>query len=1195
MRKLTYIFVILSFLFWNAYAQKIGSLQSTGLLDSLPKLSTVNTFLDQTNSDTTKTPTPVTAPKDSSSKNVLRSSTLNRDNYTNVELNSGLNVIYTNQEINLNEVEFISNVLKVYNNETKPRAFYIDMALPAAWQLITKLDRYFTVKPKDTLFIPIRIAPRDFKKTSVNYTITTVLLSEEGSQIGDASFLAHTTKISKWELSVLPREKNYFLNKSNEVPFSMNIYNNGNTDQAILFYFKEIGKKAIINDENGNILNEKKKEFKFLPGEDTTLNFKFKAFKEKRNTQRIDIENHNPYLNSIEKKYSVIAFTKDAELNNKGGFVKSKRLSFIKLPNTTKMSQFGYASIPLIMDINVFNLIGRQPILNAVFRGSTMLEKGGAISYFFQNNFTSYYGRNFTKGSAFTLGYNKNKLNVNVGNVGSMGIGGMSFGTGGGRGINASYQINKHHRAGLYYTRGPQFFNSFFGTQSFGAFYFVNYRKIRGAASFGHLHNNVLDFKALSFGSNATYSITQKHSISAGFSGRYIYKTVQTTTSKLDYNVNLRYNGQINKLHREMLSIRYLNIEAVNPNRFRWNIIHRSQLKYFKKLPLNLNNNYSERLQFRRDGNGGYESIFTRYLANSVNSGFTLPNNSVISPNVFYNFIQLRSRWGHSRGIGFSYNFFNPETKLRFTYFAQGGYNFLPGLGTPNTFFFRTAAMTQFRTLTLNIRYGYGTGVMDTLNTFYTSKYPQTLGLNFSYQHAFRDERFVLIPFVNYNYVSVSNRHSFGIFPDFYFYSNTGWRFRLSIGSNFSFTEKINLSALVPTNSNNNNQNEEKWKLSSGLNVTIGVRKAFGIPIPKKLTKKRFASPVFICFYDFNGNKIYDSGELLIENVVVSIGETQVLSNEDGKCVIENIPAGKYKHIVFALEDLGTWYPVYEDSVNLIDQKKIFIPFVKGVKITGKVVMDREKFSSEVEKNIDLGKIKITATDSVGKAYTGLTNNKGEFELFVPYGKYTLNMDESILAGDRYRLLRNNYMVELKDGVDGIFHTFYIVERKRKLTKKKFGPDGKLMEETIEQKDKPKNPVPPKTLPDTTGNKKPLDPEKLKLDPKDYSPEELERMKAEFLKNTTPHTELKGTVFTVQLGAFALPVKPDAFAMVPEKLISERLPNGMIRISSGQFKTYKEAEDYQKLMYSLGYTAEDYIVAYLDGKYRNPAQTRKIK
>ncbi|MCC7051582.1 MAG: hypothetical protein IT239_07385, partial [Bacteroidia bacterium] len=790
---------------------------------------------------------------------------------------------------------------------------------------------------------------------------------------------------------------------------------------------------------------------------------------------------------------------------------------------------------------------------------------------------------------------------VNAGNVGGMGVGTASFGSSGGKGINASYLLGNNHRIGAYYTRSPKLFSPFYGYENVGGFYMYVARELRAGASVGHQNNNVRDQKAITFGTTVSYTLKKIHSLSASANGRYIYKSVTPLLTRLDYSGSLRYSGTISKKHQEMLSLNYFEYASQNPKQTLLNIIHRSQLGYIKKYPITVSNNYVERTNGIKLLNGNYGRIFSRGIGNTAATGISLKSGGVLSPSVFYNFVQMRSLWGHSRGGGISYSFFNPDTRLRFSYFAQGGYNLLPGKRLPNTFFFRTAAITQYRTLSLNIRYNYGTGVMDTINTFYTTKYPQSLGINFSYQYLFRDPRFLVMPFINYSFTNVRNRHSIGLFPDFYFFSNNGWRLRFSFGTNFSFTERMDLNRLI----NPNTPKEERWNRSSGFTFTLGVRKAFGIPIPKKLTKQRFASPTITCFYDFNGDKIFNNNELVIENVVVAIGETKVLSNEDGKAIIENIPARKYKYQVFALEDLGTWYPVYEDSIVISDQKILYVPFVKGVRITGKVVMDREKFANDVEKPLDLSKIKITATDSLGKVYTSITNNKGEFEIFVPYGKYTLHMDESVLSGERYKLLRNDYMVDLKDGIDGIFHTFYIVERKRKLTKKKFGADGKIIEETIEDQKNGKNKNnenPNKQTPadsllnnKTTGQNNLLDPDKVKLDPKNYTPEELERMRNEFLKSTMPSNQIKGTVFAVQLGAFALPVQPDVFKMVPEQLISERLPNGMVRISSGVFKTRKEAEEYQKMLYNIGYIVEDYVVAYVDGQYRNPAQARKIK
>lgn len=1160
---------------------------------------------------------------------VITSSSLNSSS-SNIIVNGVIGTSFILNDINLNKVDFISNVLKVYNPGTKPVAFYIEMALPASWQLVTKNDRYYTVDPKDTLYIPLRIMPRDFKKTSVNYTLTAIILSEDGYQIGDASFLAHTTKISKWELSILPRDKIYFLNNTNSVPFSTYIYNNGNTNQSILFYFREIGRKAMILDEKEHVFNAKKRELKLFPGDDTTMNFTFNSIEEKRNQRRLDIENHIPNLNTIEKRYSLIAFTKDADVNSKSGFVKSKRISFVKLPNTAKMGQFGYANLPVIMDANLFNIGGYQPILNLVLRGNANLANGGNLTYFVQNNFTSYFGTSVFRQSAVTIGYSKNRISVNIGNVGGGGVGGANFGVSGGKGINASYIINNHHRVGAFYARLPKVFIGPPSSESFGAFHYMTYNKFRLSSSIGHQSNKIRDFNALTFSTRVNYNLLKNHSVSATFSGRYIYAApAGLLLNNFDYAVGLRYSGTFIKKIREAVSVNYYNAQSQYPLSERINIINRTQLAFFKKLPINISNSYLQRLQETRSTYGFFASTYSRTIGNNIGTGISLRKGGTLSPSVFYNFIELqtsygqnarKSVWGHSRGLGLSYNFYNPETNLRFTYFIRAGYNILPdkkffnGKNYPNTFFFQTAAMTQYKTFSFNVRYYYGTGALDTINTFYTSRYPQTIGINSSYQYTFKDQRFVFIPFVNYSYVNIRNRHSISVFPDFYYYSYSGWRFRFSFGGNVSFTENVNYAELVP----NAQEEEKKFRRSSGFNFTLGVRKAFGIPIPKRFTKQHFATIDFIAFYDLNGNKIYDNNELLIENVVIGMNEIQVLTNVDGKAVIENIPSAKYKFTVFALEDLGTWYPLHEDSIVITDQKKIFIPFVKGVKIIGKVVIDREKYSSEFEKIMDLSRIKVTAVDSAGKEYSGLTNPKGEFEIFAPYGKYTLRMDESI-CGDRFKLIKNNYMVELKQGVDGIFHTFYIVERKRKLAKKKFGADGKLIETSTDDTsgggaDKKQlksddlnnegnkqganennktgnNNVPENNGTDTTKQKD----NKASKDLIDqYTPEQRQKMRDDFVKTTITSSSIKGIVFTVQLGAFALPIKPDAFAKIPFPLVSEVLPNGMVRVSSGQFKTYTEAKAYQKECAELGFT-EDYVVGYKDGVYLSPNQAKKLK
>jgi hypothetical protein len=75
-----------------------------------------------------------------------------------------------------------------------------------------------------------------------------------------------------------------------------------------------------------------------------------------------------------------------------------------------------------------------------------------------------------------------------------------------------------------------------------------------------------------------------------------------------------------------------------------------------------------------------------------------------------------------------------------------------------------------------------------------------------------------------------------------------------------------------------------------------------------------------------------------------------------------------------------------------------------------------------------------------------LTGTDGSFEFYLPFGEYTISLDETILNG-RYFILKNNYKVDLKGEVDNMFITFHILEKKRKVRVKKFNGNGTQGEE----------------------------------------------------------------------------------------------------------------------------------------------------
>ena len=151
---------------------------------------------------------------------------------------------------------------------------------------------------------------------------------------------------------------------------------------------------------------------------------------------------------------------------------------------------------------------------------------------------------------------------------------------------------------------------------------------------------------------------------------------------------------------------------------------------------------------------------------------------------------------------------------------------------------------------------------------------------------------------------------------------------------------------------------------------------------------------------------------------------------------MKNLKFDTYKLEVLSLEELNGWFPNVKDSIPINTDGITYIPFVRGIKVYGDVIIDRQKIAVSDEKPLDLSRIKISATND-GKVYNALTNSKGQFEFYLPFGQYTITMDEGIL-GDRFMITRNNLSVKLRNNQDAAYLSFYIVEKRRKVIFKDF-------------------------------------------------------------------------------------------------------------------------------------------------------------
>lgn len=243
-------------------------------------------------------------------------------------------------------------------------------------------------------------------------------------------------------------------------------------------------------------------------------------------------------------------------------------------------------------------------------------------------------------------------------------------------------------------------------------------------------------------------------------------------------------------------------------------------------------------------------------------------------------------------------------------------------------------------------------------------------------------------------------------------------------------------SSVYDTTDIGQNQNQASIgpTVNSNLNLNFSLRKEFGVPIP--FTNKTAASAKFVSFLDINGNNIKDKDEVSIQNIVVKLNKHEVITNFEGEASIKNLQQGNYKLEILPLEELNGWFANTKDSIFINEDGINYIPFVRGIKVYGDIIIDRQKIAVTDDKKLDLSRIKISAIKG-DKIYNTLTNKNGRFEFYLPFGSYTVTMDEVIL-NDRFRVTRNNLPVKLRNEQDGVYVSFYIIEKRRKVIFKDF-------------------------------------------------------------------------------------------------------------------------------------------------------------
>lgn len=949
---------------------------------------------------------------------------------------------FNQSEINLKKGEIISNVLKVYNNSSEVIEFNLDIVFPGSWIQLTDKEKTYSASPRDTLFIPVILIPNKLINGNTEVIINAFLIDTDDQQIGNNFFSLKTKKSISWNVSVEPDNKFYFKNNENIKEFNYRIENTGNYKQDIFVSYKTLKGDLVLLDTNENIIKTPNLTLSLNSREDTTLTYKVSSITDQeRNRRKISLYSYLPNTNLYYKKYSLFINSSDPKSIETNSFKKGNKVDFVKLPNETKADEYAYPYLPLTVEANIQNILDGNSFMALSMRGFKKLNEKASLAYFTQINYSqNYLGNNFIKSAPWYVGYFDDNKTIEIGQITGNVVGITGFG----KGIKASYSYLEKHKTGLFYVKSPGLFGPR-RNESFGLFHkYIHNRSMSVTVKSGRQINIYNNTNINSFSIQPSFNIQRKHFFN--FIGALTRRNSSDTTilkkPATGYLVGGNYSSQFfDKRLKVNIGSRY------NDKNF--------GAGAYKRLMINHRTGYDLKSNWNVYLANTYQNINT---INSVtNTSFfkqEILSNSLVftnhtkkgsyQPGAFFDYRDFLSNRIQNRGLSFRYSTFNFLQNFLISSYVKAGYSYsADDIEAKNLFSLQFSSLLRYQVWSFTTRYNYGSFFSSLSQNFLNNTVtPQTVRLSLMNQHQFKNRHLILESSIIYNYGNIFKNHTIGIYPELFFFTNDGWRF--SLNSNYSFNTSDYGS--VTTNEAivvNGDFTESKRQYSDNITIGVSIKKDFGIPIP--FIKHKSASMDFVSFYDINGNGKKEKEEPAIENVVIRLENKEVISNKDGKAAINNIPVGAYMFNVFALEELNGWFSDVDDSLLVFGSGTNYIPFVRGVKVYGDVVLDRQKIAiTDISKQFDLSRIMVTATN--GKTYNTLTDINGRYEFYMPNGDYVITMDEGIL-GNKYKLTRNNIPITLKSSQDGVYVSFYIVENRKKVVIKEFGNQSIQKEE----------------------------------------------------------------------------------------------------------------------------------------------------
>ncbi len=192
-----------------------------------------------------------------------------------------------------------------------------------------------------------------------------------------------------------------------------------------------------------------------------------------------------------------------------------------------------------------------------------------------------------------------------------------------------------------------------------------------------------------------------------------------------------------------------------------------------------------------------------------------------------------------------------------------------------------------------------------------------------------------------------------------------------------------------------------------------------------------------IVYKDMNHNDIFDQGDIKADGHLLYINDIAFITDASGSVVYKKLPYESYR---ISMSNTKGWYA--PDQYIKLDKKKyrLEIPLKRTGTIKGNLVYSFDQFSYEINRNLQ--GITVVATDENNVRYVTRTNLEGQIIFYLPIGKYTLSVDSTNLPPE-VEVEKNIPQVVL-DSENPANLTIKLIIKPRKIETKKFVSPNKL-------------------------------------------------------------------------------------------------------------------------------------------------------